>query len=147
MCWEKEDSWHWLWDFLVKKTAEKGNEIRISAKQSLGLCDLCTLTLGFSQNLGWEMGIKNALQDPVHALFSERRCINLINVCACYLRFSRVIHLALKLGGQPQMETLLQDQFKYSLVLIMSFRARIYKSGNMCKVDHQSLSYIKPTFT
>ena len=36
----------------------------------MGRRDLCSGTMGFSQNLGWEMGIRYPLQDP-HLNHSE----------------------------------------------------------------------------
>jgi hypothetical protein len=44
--------------FISNKTIEKGNGIKIWAGQPLRWWDLCSGTMGFSQNLGWEMGIR-----------------------------------------------------------------------------------------
>jgi hypothetical protein len=50
--------------FISKKTIENGNGIKIWAGQPLRWWDLCSWTMGFRQNLGWEMGIRPPLQDP-----------------------------------------------------------------------------------
>lgn len=45
--------------FIGQKTEiENGNEIKISAIQLLRLWDLCIWNIGFSQNLGWKLGIQ-----------------------------------------------------------------------------------------
>jgi hypothetical protein len=51
--------------FIIKKAKETGNEIDIGAGRPLRRWDVCSLTLGFSQNLGWEMEIVNTLRDPL----------------------------------------------------------------------------------
>ena len=50
--------------FINKKTIENGNGTKIRARQALRQWDLCSGTMGFSHNLGWEMGIGSPLQDP-----------------------------------------------------------------------------------
>jgi hypothetical protein len=44
--------------FISIKTIENGNGIKIWAGQPQRWWDLCSGTMGFSQNLGWEMGIR-----------------------------------------------------------------------------------------
>ena len=51
--------------FINKKTIENGNGTKIRARQALRQWDLCSGTMGFSHNLGWEMGIGSPLQDPL----------------------------------------------------------------------------------
>ncbi len=46
-----------------QKTIENGNGITISARQALRQWDLGSGTMGFSQNLRWEIGIGYPLRD------------------------------------------------------------------------------------
>ena len=63
---------------------ENGNGIKTRARQSLGLWDLCTWTiLGFSQNLGWEMGIGHLppLSGPCFQVGKAVFCLHCLNIC------------------------------------------------------------------
>ena len=52
--------------FINKKPIENGNRTKIWARQAQWQRDLCSGTMGFSKNLGWEMGIGSPLQDPLY---------------------------------------------------------------------------------
>ena len=63
---------------------ENGNGIKIRARQSLELWDLCTWTiLGFSQGLGWEMGIGHLppLSGPCFQVGKAVFCLHCLNIC------------------------------------------------------------------
>ena len=50
--------------FVKKKTIETGNGTKIQARQARRRRDLCSGTMGFSQNLGWKMGIGSPPPPP-----------------------------------------------------------------------------------
>ena len=57
--------------FINQKTIENGDGTKISARQALRQRDLCSETMGFSKNLGWEMGIGSPFQDPLVNIENE----------------------------------------------------------------------------
>ena len=56
-----------------QKIIENGNGIMILARWALRHRDLCSGTMGFSQNLGWEMGIGYPLQSVWKVCIAQPR--------------------------------------------------------------------------